>query len=374
MRVRLAWAFAGMALAVMVLTLTGVNVGMAVTMHRMGMGHMWGMGHGMGMGWGARRPVTPAPEATGAVDMAGGLIRWSLWSGAAGLVLAAGAGVWAAERITRPLGRLRDAARQLGLRDLSLRVPVEGDTEVAELAAAFNRMAERLEAEDRARRQLLADVAHELGHPLSVLRGRLELMQDGIQAPTPEALVTLQDEVVRMSRLIGDLRDLSLADAGALSLRLRPVRLEEVVDPLLANLEPVAAGRRIALERDVAPGLPVLEVDPDRIRQVLVNLLSNALRYTPEGGRVTLRAWQHGSEVRIEVADTGPGIDPADLPHVFERFYRADPARTRSAGGGTGLGLAIARSLVHLHGGRIWAENRPEGGSRFTVALPLPHA
>lgn len=366
LRGRLAWAFAGVALVTVLLTLAGVNLGMTVTMRRMG--HRMGPGH-MGAGGGMRAAAPPRVAADMQAVMRG-LARWSFGSAAVGLALAAGTGMWAAGRITRPLGRLRDAARQLGLRDLALRVPEEGDAEVAELARAFNRMAERLESEDRARRQLLADVAHELGHPLSVLRGRLELLQDGIEPATPEALVQLQDEVLRMTRLLGDLRDLSLAEAGALSLHRRPVHLREVVDPLLANLQPVAASREIALSGEVPADLPPVDADPDRLRQVLVNLLNNALRYTPAGGRVSVRAWLADGEVRVQVADTGPGIAPEDLPYIFERFYRADRARTRTGAGGTGLGLAIARSLVRLHGGRIWAESEPGAGSRFNLALP----
>jgi two-component system sensor histidine kinase BaeS len=164
--------------------------------------------------------------------------------------------------------------------------------------------------------------------------------------------------------------DLSLAEVGALSLDLGPVDLAALIRELRENLEPVAADRGIGLEADVAAGLPVLSADGDRLRQVLVNLLANALQHTPAGGRVTVRARAGDGRVVVEVADTGAGIAPEDLPHLFERFYRADRARTRATGG-TGLGLAIVRSLVQLHGGTVAVDSRPGAGSRFTVALPV---
>lgn len=286
------------------------------------------------------------------------------------LAVAAGVGAFTAGRITRRLSRLRDAVEQLDLRDLSLRVPVEGDDEVATLARAFNRMVDRLEAEERVRRQLFADVAHELRHPLAVLRGRLEMMQDRVVPLDAEQILHLQDMVIALARLVGDLRDLSLAELGRLSLHVAPLDLGELIADLRENMEPVAADKNIELVADVSPGLPPVAADADRIRQVLVNLMANALHYTPQDGRVEVRAWSDGRHVTVQVSDTGPGIAPEDLPHIFDRFYRADKARTRAAGG-SGLGLAIVRSLVTLHGGTVQAESLPGEGSRFVVTLPL---
>lgn len=287
------------------------------------------------------------------------------------LAVAAAAGAFTAGWITRRLSRLRDAVERLDLRDLSLRVPVEGDDEVAALAAAFNRMVDRLEAHERVRRELFADVAHELRHPLAVLQGRLELMQDGVVPLDPTQVMNLQDMVISLTRLVGDLRDLSLADVGRLSLSLAPLDLGALIADLRENMEPVAADKGIELAATVAPDLPPVSADAERMRQVLVNLLANALHYTPRDGRVAVRAWVDGRRVLVEVTDTGPGISAEDLPHIFDRFYRADKARSR-ASGGSGLGLAIVRSLVTLHGGTVQAESRPGEGSRFTVALPLP--
>jgi len=287
-----------------------------------------------------------------------------------GLIVAAGVGVFTAGRITRGLSRLRSAVERLDLRDLSPRVPVEGNDEVAALARAFNGMAERLEVGERVRRQLFADVAHELRHPLAVLQGRLESMQDGVVPLDPEQVLHLQDMVLSLTRLVGDLRDLSLAEVGRLSLHPRPVDLGEIIADLRENLEPVAADRGIRLVTNVAADLPAVTVDVDRIRQVLVNLLDNALHYTPREGRVEVRATSDGQYLTVEVADTGPGIPPEDLSHIFDRFYRTDRARTRATGG-SGLGLAIVRSLVVLHGGTVDAQSRQGEGSRFIVTLPL---
>lgn len=363
MRVYLAAAFAAVALGSVVLTIVGLNLGMLVQMgpgmHRM---HMAGMGGPEG----EAVDLMPRGET---VPMVAALFRWSIGSAAAAVLVAALMGLWLAGRIAGPLARLRDAVRRLDLRELSYRVPETGPAEVGEVAAAFNRVVERLQREDVERRQLLADVAHELRHPLAVMRARLEMLQDGVVPLTPEQVVSLNDEVLRMNRLIADLRDLSLAEVGALALARRPVAMAAVVEPLLADLAPVAAGKGVALTADLDPALPPVDADADRLRQILLNLLDNALRYTPGGGRVDLVVRPAPGGVTVTVADTGPGIDAADLPHVFDRFYRGEKSRSRE-GGGTGLGLTIARSLVQLHGGEIRADSAPGDGTRFTLTLP----
>ncbi len=284
-------------------------------------------------------------------------------------IMAAAFGIGTASMIVRRLGRLEDAVERLDLRDLSLRVPVEGDDEVAALARSFNRMADRLEREEKARRQLLADVAHELRHPLAVLKGRLDMMQDGVEPLNPEQVLHLQDAVIALTRLVDDVRDLSLAEVDRLSLNMAPVDLGHLATDVLDSMSPAAMDRGITLALDTKPGLPTLTGDEGRLRQVLVNLLSNALHYTPGGGRITVRVWAEGARVRMAVADTGPGISPDDLPHVFDRFYRTDKARNRSTGG-TGLGLAIVRSLIALHGGTVEVRSVFGQGTCFTVTLP----
>ena len=357
LRVRLAWAFAIVAFTALLVAFVGLGAGLFTSMDLM---------HGRGPMM-MRGPVFDGRSLFNAV------LQWSFISSLTALVAAGFAGYWAAGRTTRSLRHLRDATQRLDLRELSLRVPVSGDDEIAELGQAFNRMVDRLEAEERSRRQLLADVAHELRHPLAVLQGRLELMQDGIVPVTPEAMVPLQDGVIRLTRLVGDLRDLSLAEVGGLSLHLSPQAIGPLLADLLDNLEPVAAAKEIALTAEIAPDLPLLPADADRIRQVFVNLLSNALQFTPAGGKVQVRTWREPGEVRVQVADTGPGIAPEDLPHIFDRFFRGDRSRSRATGG-SGLGLAIVRSLVELHHGRISVESPPALGSCSPGGRPRPAA
>ncbi|MDF2628385.1 MAG: Integral rane sensor signal transduction histidine kinase [Symbiobacteriaceae bacterium] len=285
------------------------------------------------------------------------------------LLVGAHAGVFTGRIVTRHLTRLTDFVKQLDLKGLSARAPVEGDAEVAALAQAFNSMLDRMEASERVRRELFAEVAHELRHPLAVLKGRLDMMQDGVESLTPEQVLRLQDQVISLTRLVGDLRDLSLADVGQLPLNLAPFDLSGLVQDLRANMEPVAADREIQLRTELAPDMPQLMADSGRVRQVLLNLLDNALQHTPAGGRVDLRVWAEGARAMVRVSDTGPGIAPEDLPHIFDRFYRSRSGAR--AVGGSGLGLAIVRSLVVLHGGTIEAESTPGQGSRFTVTLPL---
>ncbi|HEX6972143.1 MAG TPA: ATP-binding protein, partial [Limnochordia bacterium] len=286
------------------------------------------------------------------------------------VTVAAATGFFVAGRITRRLRRLQHAVERLDLSGLTVRVPVEGEDEVASVARAFNRMVDRLAAEERVRRQLFADVAHELRHPLAVLRGRLELMQDGVVPLDEEQILILQDMVVSLSRLVADLRDLSLAEVGQLSLHLAPVDVGALIGELREGMAPVAAAKEIELAAEAPEALPRITADADRIRQVLVNLLANALHYTPPGGRVLVRAWHDPERVHVEVSDTGPGIPADEMPHIFTRFFRTDRSRSRATGG-SGLGLAIVKSLVDLHGGTVRAESRVGEGTRFVVSLPL---
>lgn len=353
LRTRLTWAFILVALMALLLAFFGLNLGMYGSM----MGGRWPM---MGlMMMPDHMPGLLAP-----------ILRSSLYSSLIAFIIAGLAGYWTAGRITRGLVHLRDAAQRLDLRDLTQRVPVEGGDEIADLARTFNRMGDRLETEERGRRQLLADVAHELRHPLAVLQGRLDLMQDGAVPLDHASLLPLQDEVIRLTRLVGDLRDLSLAEVGRLSLHMGPVDVGGLLGGLFVNLEPVAVARSVNLRVEAAPDLPAVQADGDRLRQVFVNLIANALQYTPAGGSVRVEARPDAGSLRVAVCDSGPGIPAEDLPHLFDRFYRADKSRTRATGG-SGLGLAIVRSLVELHGGRVSVESREGQGSCFTVLLPF---
>lgn len=298
-------------------------------------------------------------------------IRNAIW---AGTLVAAGVGVlvalWMTSRIVKPVIALTAAARA-ATRGLPLPlVAVAGNDELAELSRAFNRMAVRLAEEDEQRRRLFAGIAHELRTPLSVIQGTLEGILDRVVEPTPERIATLHSQTVLLKRLITDLRDLSLAQAGHLQLNRRSIDISGVVRETLEAMAPLADERTVELHLDLPARLIPVQADPDRMRQVVQNLVENALRHTPPGGevRVHLRSG-NGEGLHLEVADTGSGIRPEDLPHIFEHFYRADESRARSSGG-TGMGLAIVKSLVEAHGGHVGVDSAPGAGSIFTVTLP----
>jgi two-component system OmpR family sensor kinase/two-component system sensor histidine kinase BaeS len=272
-------------------------------------------------------------------------------------------------RISQPLRQLTFAARSLAGGDMGVRVGASSVREIGELAGAFNRMAESLVRADQQRRQLTADVAHELRTPLSIIKGRLEGIQDGVYRPDSGQIDGLLGEVALLERLIEDLRLLALAEAGQLPLYPELVEPADLLRAAARSFAPQAAERGVALELAVPADLPDLQLDPQRIAQVLGNLVGNALRHTPAGGSVCLSAVAADDAVTFAVRDSGVGIEPADLPHIFDRFYRADRSRTRSSGG-AGLGLAIARRMVEAHGGVIWAESTPGLGTTVSFRLP----
>jgi two-component system OmpR family sensor kinase/two-component system sensor histidine kinase BaeS len=282
-------------------------------------------------------------------------------------------GSLAARRYTSPLSETMKAADALSEGDLSARVPVEGSGEFRHFTRSFNRMAEALETADQQRRELLADVAHELRTPLTVIQGNLEGLRDGVYDATPEHLALVVDETQKLSRLVDDLRLLTLAEAGQLPLDLQVLTVPQLLADVRDAFACQAHEAGIALAVDVVEPLAPLVADPQRLGQVLGNLMANALRHTPRDGKVTLgAALASKSEVLLRVADTGEGIPPEDLPRIFDRFWRGDPARSHETGAGSGLGLAIARSLVEAHGGRIWAESPGVPGQGTTVLCVLP--
>jgi signal transduction histidine kinase len=238
-----------------------------------------------------------------------------------------------------------------------------------EVAQAFNEMTVALGESERQRQNMVADVAHELRTPLTVVQGNLRAILDDVYDLDKAEISRLYDETRLLSRLVDDLRELALADAGQLRLNARPTDLVRVIRSTVENLAPAAEAEGLTLSARIPEGLPAVQADPDRVAQVLRNLLVNALRHTPSGGSVTVTAVPSDSAVEIAVADTGEGIAAEDLPRVFERFWRADPARART--GSTGLGLSVAQSLVEAQGGRIWAESTPGRGSTFRFTLPL---
>ncbi|MBK9715026.1 MAG: HAMP domain-containing histidine kinase [Kouleothrix sp.] len=352
------------------------------------------------------------------------LLQAGLLAGLLGMVL----GVLIARGLAAPLSHLAAAARQMAQGRLDQRVRVAGPQELADVARAFNEMAGSLQTAEQLRRHMIADIAHELRTPLTVIQGNLRAILDDVYPLDKAEVATIYDETVMLSRLVGDLRELAQAEAGQIALAARPTEVAPLVESAVAPFVAQAADQQVTLAIGVAPDLPAVQADPDRVRQVLYNLIANALRYTPVGGTITvaailetnnrrltvddqrpttndqrpttlilsstLQAIDDGaaahaprptsiathvdaarlvlgpwSFVRFEVADSGTGIAPDDLPHVFERFWRADRARSRGYGG-SGLGLAIARHLIEAHGGQIGVASVVGQGTRFWFTLP----
>jgi two-component system OmpR family sensor kinase/two-component system sensor histidine kinase BaeS len=277
-------------------------------------------------------------------------------------------GVMLLRRVVYPLADVIVAARSVASGDLSARVEVRGPSDLRGLSDSFNRMAESLQQNEQQRRALFADIAHELRTPLTVIRGRLEGILDGIYPADELHVAPVLEETYLLERLVDDLRLLALAENRQLRLDLQPVDLGELARQAVALFEAQALEKSITLQLSLAPSLPAVSADPQRLSQVIGNLLSNALRYTPSGGAVRLAVRPQGDRVEVSLSDSGPGVPPEDLPHIFDRFWRAEKSRARHTGG-AGLGLAIARHLIEAHGGRIWAENIPEGGLQVSFIV-----
>jgi two-component system, OmpR family, sensor histidine kinase BaeS len=272
--------------------------------------------------------------------------------------------------LLRPVHDLTGAARTLASGQLSHRVKVRGDDELAALGQAFNRMAESLQQAEQSRQDMTADIAHELRTPLAVQRAHLEAIQDGIYPLTLETLEPVLEQNHTLARLVEDLRTLALADAGQLKLNCSHQDLEELAAHVVERFQPQANARKVELRLEPASEpLPAVSIDRTRIEQVITNLITNALRYTPEGGSIILQLERQPGAALLSIRDSGPGIPPEALPHVFERFYRAGHSRSREEGG-TGIGLAIARQLAEAHQGQLEASNHLAGGALFTLWLP----
>jgi signal transduction histidine kinase len=284
------------------------------------------------------------------------------------LLVAVLVGLLLARTLTQPLQALTQAAHRMAGGELGQQVTVRSGDEIGELATAFNQMSRELERAIQVRRQMTADIAHELRTPLTVIAGYIESMADGVLAPTPERLAVIYSEIEHLQHLVGDLRTLTQAEAGELTLHRQPVAAQELMQRAQAAFEHRAEQKGIALEVQPDGQTPPVAVDETRMAQVLENLLSNALRYTPAGGRIVLGATATGDGVDLSVHDTGQGIAPADLPFVFNRFYRADKSRTDEAE--SGLGLAIVKALVEAHGGSIEAQSEPGQGTTMKIHLP----
>ncbi|MDQ1619053.1 MAG: hypothetical protein QOE19_1622 [Actinomycetota bacterium] len=274
-----------------------------------------------------------------------------------------------ARGMTSPLREMADAATAMSAGDYGRRVTATSRDEVGELAVAFNRMADDLAAVDAQRRRLVADVSHELRTPLTALQGLLENLADGVSTPDPETLESAVAQTRRLARLVTQLLDLSRLEAGQLPLHREPLQLSEFVDVVLREAESSAAQSDVTLSTSVPARLGA-DADPERLHQVLVNLLDNAIRHAPPGGRVAVTAEPTAQGIRLSVTDDGPGIPAAERERVFERFARTDAARA-SSNGGSGLGLSITRWLVELHGGSVHVADTAQG---CTVVVDLPRS
>ncbi|MEW5706177.1 MAG: ATP-binding protein [Actinomycetota bacterium] len=304
--------------------------------------------------------------------------RWIWIVGIITSVLAALAGTLFAKRITAPLKQLANAAKKISHGDLAHRVSVDTNDEIGEVARSFNSMAKSIEKSNQLRRRLLADIVHEIKTPLTVLRGNLEAMLDGVIDPTPKKLAAIHTETLLLSRLLDDLRDLSLAEEGKLNLKVQEENIGSIISQVVEMFRPRASEEskhlELVLDEDIEPIL----VDRDRISQVLYNLIANAFQYTKEGDYIrisarldsTIAGGADNPVILVCVEDTGEGISEDDLPYVFDHFYRVDESRSR-ASGGSGIGLAIVKHLVEAHAGKVWAESELGKGSKFFFTLPI---
>lgn len=287
------------------------------------------------------------------------------------------ASVLISRQVVAPVRRMMEASQRISEGHYEERVPVTGNLEQADqdelgqLALSFNRMAARLEQVEGMRRQLIGDVSHELRTPLTTIKGSMEGLIDGILTANEETYQQVYLEADRLQRLVDDLQELSRVEAGAYQLNLKSASIARLIETAIARLKWQYEEKGVLIEQILPENLPPVQVDEDRIVQVLINLLGNALQFTPSGGKVSISALSKDKEVQTSIRDTGVGIAPEHLPYLFTRFYRADKSRSR-VGGGSGIGLTIAKHLVEAHGGRIWATSQGlNKGSTFVFTLPL---
>lgn len=287
-----------------------------------------------------------------------------------GAVIGTVAGLLMSQALTAPLHKLADAARAIDFQNLGNHVEVHGTEEIQALAQAFNEMTARLEKAETLRRNLLADVAHELRTPVTVIQGNLRAILDDVYPLEKEEVARLYEQTRLLTRLIDDLRELAQAEAAQLSLNVVPVDVAALVKETAAAFDPIAQSQNVALTVALLGSLPTIQADEARLRQSIHNLVDNALRHTPENGRILLQVERIDNAVQIRVQDSGRGMTPEQISHVFDRFYRADPSRSRESGG-SGLGLAIVRAIAQAHGGEVTAVSPGlNQGSTFSLTLP----
>lgn len=327
---------------------------------------------GLGMGSG-HTPGQGDPGRTGLFASFRTSFNEALFiAGFIAMVLALIVSMVISRRLAKPIHAMTVASQRISEGHYNERVPPGGGDELGNLAGSFNRMAEKLEQTETMRRQLIGDVSHELRTPLTTIQGSMEGLIDGILPANTDTYEQIHREAGRLTRLVDDLQELSRVEAGGFSLEFKPVSIKAIVDSTYARYSPQFTDKEVKLINLLPDNLPAIMADEDRVEQVLLNLIGNGLQHTPRGGEVTISAEVQDRELFISVADTGIGIPAKHLPHIFDRFYRVDPSRSRQKGGGSGIGLTIALRLVEAHGGHIWAESAGENcGSTFTFTLPL---
>jgi signal transduction histidine kinase len=309
------------------------------------------------------RALAPPLPQTRSLD------RWLFWTFATAAIFGVLMAVAIARWTTVPIERLTDATRRMEAGDLSVRVDPSGGEELAELARGFNAMAAAVDRNEEVRRRMVSDVAHELRAPLTNIRCELESIQDGLVEPTRERFASLHEETMHLARLVEDLQDLALADAGRLEIDSEPIAVDALARRAAAAMEMSACERGVTIVVD-GDAAVIVRADRTRAVQIITNLLSNAVTHTQKPGEVRIDWQRNEKEAVIRVIDHGSGIPPEELPRIFDRFYRVDASRSRNTGG-AGLGLSIVQQLVAAHGGRVWAESTPGAGSTFSFTLPL---
>ncbi|MFC1874162.1 sensor histidine kinase, partial [Chloroflexota bacterium] len=315
--------------------------------------------------------ITPEPSTDfpSPVGLSRTINRFLIWGALLAIAIALLLTFFLSRRISAPIKTLTLAARRLGQGDLAQRVELKDRGEMGELGQAFNSMAGDLEQVEQWRRNMIADAAHELRTPLSNIKGSLEAVGDGVMKPDTDTIRSLNEEAALLSHLVDELQELSIAEAGELKMNIRAVDISQLIKQTAAALQSQVTTKGLSLAVDLPDELPLVNIDPLRISQVLRNLLENAITHTAEGGTVTITSGQQDGWLEVGVSDNGEGIPAEDLPNIFERFYRVDKSRTRATGG-SGLGLTIAKRLVEAHGGTIHAQSEPGKGSRFSFNLP----
>ncbi|MDP1713292.1 MAG: ATP-binding protein [Anaerolineales bacterium] len=338
--------------------------------HMFGMGMMMDNGTGMGIGNQGVGNSGLMPQLY--VDFRASFNEALTYAALAAMIVAVAFSLFLSRSVIAPILAMSLATQRISEGHYDERVRVNGKDELAQLALYFNQMAEKLNQIESMRRRLIGDVSHELRTPLTAIKGSMEGLMDGLLPATHETYQQIHTEADRLNRLVDDLQELSRVEARAYQLDIRPLDVSTLARIMTKRLKPHAESKRISLDLELAPDLPHILADEDRVVQVLTNLTGNALQYTPAGGRITISSKQVNNEVQIAVRDTGIGIPPEHLSHIFDRFYRVDKSRSRQSGGGSGIGLTISRALIEAHGGRIWVESAGEGqGSTFTFTLPI---